>query len=78
MATSFSIPQSRCAVLTDPTLRDEIQARTGSDVETSSILRSLERFGPDASIQYYELTPKPTRRTYQSNSEFAWTVTAVR
>lgn len=72
------LPRSRCSILTDPTLRDEIQGRTGSDAETSSILRSIERFGHDASIRYYELTPSPSRRTYQATPRFAWTVTAVR
>ena len=78
MPATFTIPRSRCAVLTDPTLRDEIQERTGSDAETSSILRSIERFGLDASIHHYELTPVPSRRTYQSEPGFSWTVTAVR
>jgi len=76
--TSFTIPGSRCSIPTDPRLRDEIQGRTGNDAETSSILRSIERFGYDASIRYYELTPAPSRRTYQTALRFAWTVTAVR
>ena len=78
MATSFTIQCSRCAVLTDPTLRGEIQARTDSDAETSSILRSIGRFGHDASIRYYEVTPVPLRRTFQTPAGFSWTVTAVR
>jgi len=76
--TSFTILRSRCGVLTDPTLRNEIQGRTGSDAETSSILRSIGRFGQDSSIHYYELTPTPSRRTYQTTPGFSWTVTAVR
>lgn len=78
MPTTFTISRSRCGVLTDPTLRDEIQGRTGSDAETSSILRSIGRFGHDASIRYYEFTPTPSRRTYQKAPGFSWTVTAVR
>ena len=78
MPNSFSINRSRCSVLSDPKLRDEIQAHTGSDAETSSILRSLDRFGHDVSIQYYDVTPMPSRRTYQSTAAFTWTVRAVR
>jgi len=78
VATSFTIPCSRCAVLTDPSLRGDIQAHTGSDAETSSILRSIGRFGHDASIRYYEMTPVPARRTFQIPAGFFWTVTAVR
>ncbi len=78
MPTNFSIPRSRCAVLSDPILRQEIQARTGSDAETTSILRSLGRFGHDASVRYFEMTPIPSRRMYQATPGFAWTVTAVR
>lgn len=78
MATSFSIARSRCSVLTDPSLREEIGTHTGSESETSAILRSLGRFGHDASVRYFEMTPKPSRRTYQSTSAFSWTVTAVR
>ena len=78
MPTPFTISRSRCGVLSDPTLRDEIQGRTGNDAETSSILRSIGRFGHDASIHHYELTPTPSRRTYQTTPGFSWTVTAVR
>ncbi len=78
MPSTFSIARSRCSVLSDPTLREEISSHTGSDAETTSILRTLERFGHDASVRYFELTPKPSRRTYQPTAAFAWTVTAVR
>ncbi|MEJ2204493.1 MAG: hypothetical protein P8170_10315 [Gemmatimonadota bacterium] len=47
-------------------------------METSSILRSLRRFGEDASIQYYEVTPTPSRRTHYQAPAFAWTVRAMR
>jgi len=74
----FSITRSRCSVLSDPTLRDEIHTHTGNDAETSSILRSLDRFGQDLSVRYYEVTPTPSRRTYHPTSAFTWTVRAVR
>lgn len=80
MATSFSISRSRCLDLSVPTLRAEIQSHTGSDTETSSILRSLERFGEDPSIRYYEVTPKALRRPEHGHgsSRSAWTVRAMR
>jgi hypothetical protein len=76
--SAFSIDRSRCSALSDPTLRDEILAHTGSDDETASILRTLERFGGDVSIRYYEVVPTPSRRTYHSAVAFHWTVRAVR
>jgi hypothetical protein len=78
MPSPFSITQARCSALSDPSLREEIHEHTGSDLETSSILRSLRRFGEDASIQYYEVTPTPSRRTHYQAPAFAWTVRAMR
>lgn len=78
MAQSFFIPRSRCSDLSRPDLREEIQSHTGSDAQTSSILRSLERFGQDKSIRYYEMTPTAVRRLYRTVPTFAWTVRAVR
>jgi len=76
MASSFSIPSAR--VLSDPALRTEIQSHTDNHAETSSILRSIERFGEDASIRYYEMTPSTTRRAYHTALARSWTVRAVR
>lgn len=78
MATSFSIARSDCSTLPAATLRAEIQSHTGNDAETSSILRSLERFGDDTSIRYYEVTPTEGRRVYYAASASVWTVRAVR
>ena len=78
MASAFSIPRARCSVLADPTLRTEIQSHTGSHAETSSILRSIERFGEDTSIRYYEMTPETGRRVYHLTQVCSWTVRAVR
>lgn len=78
MATSFLITRSQCSNLPEPELRKEIDFHTGSEAETSSILRSLERFGQDTSIRYYEMTPAPVRRLYHTVPSFAWTVRAVR
>lgn len=73
----FSIQPSRCAVLTDPTLRAEILAHTRSEEEATSILRSIGRFGDDPSVRYYELTPVTGRSRYHVASA-SWTVSAVR
>ncbi|NNM06746.1 MAG: hypothetical protein HKO65_16750 [Gemmatimonadetes bacterium] len=78
MPSSFSITRARFLTLSDSTLREEIDYNTGSDAETSSILRSLRRFGEDLSIQYFEVTPTPSRRTRQLTPTFAWSVRAVR
>ena len=59
-------------------LREEIHAHTGSDEETSSILRGIERLGDDPSIRYYEITPKTVQRTYRGAPPVAWSVRAVR
>jgi hypothetical protein len=74
---SFSVLQSRC-VPTDPTLRDEIRVRTGSDEATSGILRSIERFGGDPSISRYDVSPQSKPSLSKLHRSVAWTVRAVR
>ena len=78
MSYSFTIARSRCSVVSDPALLEEIRGHTESDEEASSILRSLERFGGDPSIRHFEMTPKPSRRTYRDASAVTWSVTAMR
>ncbi len=78
MANPFTISGSRCTVVGDPALRNEILTHTGSSEEASAILRSLERFGGDSSIRYFEMTPKTARREYRGPRAMAWTVHAVR
>lgn len=78
MPSSFSIALARFSTLSDSALRKEIGSYTGNDAETSSILRSLRRFGGDLSIRYFEVTPRPSRRTRQPTSAFTWSVRAVR
>jgi hypothetical protein len=76
---SFTIARSRRSVLSDAALLEEIRRHTETDGEASSILRSLERFGGDGSIRYFEITPKQSRRTYGDRHHLvAWSVTAVR
>jgi len=78
MPSAFSIARARLSTLSDSTLREEIGSYTGNDAETSSILRSLRRFGEDVSISYFEVTPAPSRRSRQPTSMFSWSVRAVR
>jgi hypothetical protein len=74
----FSLAPSRCAVVSDPALREEIDTHTGSAEATSGILRSIDRFGTDPSILSYEMTPKPQGRNRRLPDAVAWTVHAVR
>jgi hypothetical protein len=75
---AFSIAHSRCSVLSDPALLQEIRTHTESDAEADSILRSIERFGDDQSIRYYEMTPRPRRGAYRQAFTLSWSVRAVR
>ena len=77
MTQPFNLPRSRCSLLSDPALRREIQSHTGNETETSSILRSIERFGNDLSIRYYEMTPT-ARRAHSQSVSASWSVRAVR
>ena len=78
MPSPFSIAAELLSGASDSTLRGEIDSHTENDAETSSILRSLRRFGGDLSIRYFEVTPAPSRRTRQSTFGFSWHVRAVR
>ena len=78
MSHPFTIARSRCSALSDPALLEEIRRHTETDGEASSILRSLERFGGDGSIRYFEMTPKQSRRSHGQHPVVAWSVTAVR
>lgn len=76
-ARPFNLARTRCALLTDPGLREEIQAHTDNEAETESILRSIRRFGDDFSILQYEIAPviRPNHVRVVSG---AWVVRAVR
>lgn len=78
MQNSFTLARSRFSDLTDPGLRDEIVRATGSDDQASAILRCMERFGFDASILHYEISPRASQRGSRGTSTAAWTVSAVR
>ena len=78
MPNPFTLSRSRCDALSQDELQKEIQAHTGNDSETDSILRSLERFGQDASIRSYEIIPRPRQRTASGGPDSTWTVRALR
>jgi len=75
---TFTISRSRLASTTAPDMREEITRHTGSDQETSGILRSIERFGSDTTIRSYEVSPKTTRTSTFRVPRVAWTVRALR
>ena len=78
MSQPFSIARSRCAQMSDASLRDEIQSRTENEEATSRILRSIERFGVDPSIERYEIAPHAGSRAWRGKATVAWTVRAIR
>jgi hypothetical protein len=78
MPHEFSLTPSRCAVIEDPSLRQEIRDHTGSDEATSSILSAIDRFGGDSSIVRFEIAPKPRSLRSPHKSLVAWRVRAVR
>ena len=77
MPEPFSLTGSRCTA-SDPSLREEILSRTGSDAATSGILRSIDRFGGDPSILRYEISPKAHARAQRAPRAVTWSVRAVR
>ena len=78
MTHGFSLGQDRCAVLSDPSLREEIQRHTASSGATDQILRSLGHFGSDPSILRFEMSPVPAGRGARYDAASAWSVRAVR
>ena len=77
MPEPFSLSQSRCAA-EDPSLREELRMRTGSQKAASGILRSIDRFGDDPTIVRYEISPKSHSRGQRNAAAVTWTVRAVR
>lgn len=78
MPHPFSVSGSRCSLPFSTSLREEIRSRTGSDRETDSILRSIERFGGDVSVWTYEMRPKASAGTRHDPRPVTWSVRAVR
>lgn len=78
MSDQFSLTRSLCARVTEPELRQEIDAHTGNGDATSGIMRSIDRFGDDTSILRYEVSRKSSTRAYRHGKAAAWSVRAVR
>lgn len=78
MTDTFSLKATRCAATGDETLRTEITEHTGSDSETSGILRSIERFGGDDSIERFEISRAQRGRYAARTQASSWVVRAVR
>ena len=77
MSESFTLSRSRC-VAADPSLREELRTRTGSDQAVSGILRSIDRFGGDDSIVGFEISKRSSGRPQRGAKSVAWGVRAVR
>lgn len=78
MTQSFSLSATRCSAAEDASLRTEITEITGNDSETSGILRSIERFGGDASIERFEISRSARGRYAPKTAAASWIVRAVR
>lgn len=78
MMRSFTLRSPDLVAADGNSVLDEVLRHTGSEVEAHSILRSVERFGGDSSIRYFEVTPKTVQRTHRGAAPVSWTVTAVR
>lgn len=77
MLDLFYLTRALCTPVDNPTLRDELKRRTGSDAEVASILRSLARFGTDPSIIDFLVSPTPSRHGQRLRS-VTWNVRANR
>ena len=76
--TAFSVHPRDFAAGDSTTLRTLVADRTRSDLETESILRSIERYGTDSSIRYFEVSPTEGRLGVRTTRTTAWNVRAVR
>lgn len=77
MSRPFVIRRASVDANDQPNLMREIVGHTASEEEASSILRSMERLGSDASIDYYEMSPSNSRQRH-SKPAVVWSVRAVR
>jgi hypothetical protein len=78
MTASFSLSPKQCSKPSDPSLRTEINGYTGNDIATSGIIRSIERFGDDESIERYEISLSERGRYAPKTQMAGWIVRAVR
>ncbi|MDH3207935.1 MAG: hypothetical protein OEO79_15120 [Gemmatimonadota bacterium] len=78
MSDEFTLSRTSHAHVADVELREEILSHTGNDQATQGILRSIDRYGDDASILRYEVSRKTNSRAFRHGSAAAWSVKAVR
>ena len=78
MKEAFTLQRAHVAATDWFTLKRELFSHTGNEEEASSILRSLERLGSDASIAHYEISPNANTRVYAGAPAVIWSVKAVR
>jgi hypothetical protein len=78
MLQSFSLSPDQCSVISDASLRQEIERHTQSTDAANRILSSIGRFGSDPSILRFEMSPLSRPRTTRLGGPMAWTVRAVR
>jgi hypothetical protein len=78
MQARFTILRAALEAGDRDALLSDILAATGSEAEAISILRSVERYGLDASIDYFEITEVAGRRMPAADRARAWRVRADR
>jgi hypothetical protein len=75
---TFTISRHDLSTQSTSTLEMQITNTTGSEKETASILRSLERLGRDPSILSYEMSLEVRAARYGGIATNAWRVRADR
>lgn len=78
MDRSFTMTRAQVAGADPAALRASIVEAVGSEAGAESILRSLERMGSDASIEYFEVTEVGGSRRQGGAPSPAWRVRADR
>lgn len=78
MTQSFRMTRTQVVDADAASLKATILAETGSESGAESIMRSLERMGADASIEYFEMTQVAASRKYGATAPAAWRVRADR
>ena len=78
MKQSFRMTRAEIVGADAASLKASIVVATGSESGADSIMRSLERMGTDASIEYFEMTEVSGSRRYGGIGPTGWRVRADR
>jgi hypothetical protein len=78
LKNSFTLTREYVAATDPDTLRASIVAETGSETGAESIMRSLERMGTDAEIEYFEMSQVAGSRRFGGAAPAGWRVRADR